>query len=378
MLTKEEEAALLALRRDIDRIDENIISLLAERKSTVDEVVELKKRYSLPALHPAREEDILSDRRKQATGAGLDPDHVEELFRCILKESRLSQTTRISRKAVRPDTAVLLVGADGGMGRYLRRWFLDAGYPVRGLEKTDWHRVGELCDGIGLAVISVPIDATVPVIERIGPHLPPDCVLADLTSIKSGPMAAMLSSHSGPVVGLHPLFGPTTSTMDKQTVAVTRGRRPSDCRWILDQFAAWGAVLVETDAATHDDIMAIVQSLRHFATFSFGRFLSRKGIDLQRSLEFSSPIYRLELGMVGRLFAQDPALYSEIIFASPRRRSLLKEYISSLSENMEMLERGDKEAFNVQFKKIAEWFGPFSDQALRESTYLIDKLIERF
>ena len=378
MLTREGESALLDLRQDIDRIDQTIISLLAERKNRVSQVVELKKKYSLPVHHPAREEDMLSSLRKQAAGADIDPDHVEELFRGILKESRRSQTLRIARKAVRPDTTVLLVGADGGMGMYFRKWFLDAGYTVRGLEKTDWHRVGELCDGIGLAVISVPIGATVPVIERLGPHLPPDCVLADLTSIKSPPLAAMLSSHSGPVVGLHPLFGPTTSTMDKQTVAVTPGRHSADYQWVLDQLAVWGAVLVETGADVHDKIMDIVQALRHFATFSFGRFLSRKGIDLQQSLEFSSPIYRLELGMVGRLFAQDPALYSEIIFATPQRRALLKEFISSLSENMEMLEGGDKEAFNGQFRKIAEWFGPFSDQAMRESTYLIDKLSERF
>jgi chorismate mutase/prephenate dehydrogenase len=378
MFTKEEEKELATLRLGIDRMDENIISLLAERKALVNRVGELKDKYSMPAFHPAREEDIITERRNRSEAKGLDPDHVEEIFRCILKESRSSQTRRIARKAVRPDTTVLIIGADGDMGRYFRRWFRDAGYTVRGLEKPDWRRAGELCDGIGLAIVSVPIDATVPVIEEIAPFLPPDCILTDLTSIKSAPMAAMLSAHPGPVLGLHPLFGPTTSTMDRQTVAVTPGRRPDDCRWVLNQLTAWGAVLVETDADAHDDIMAIVQSLRHFATFSFGEFLRRKKIDLRRSLEFSSPIYRLELGMVGRLFAQDAALYSEIIFATPKRRSLLKEYITGMTESIEMLEKGDKDAFNLQFKKIAEWFGPFSGQAMRESTYLIDKLIERF
>lgn len=378
MLSKEDNTALETLRRKIDEIDEKILSLLARRKGEVDQVVELKKKYHLPAYHPAREEDVIFDRRRRAAEAGLNPDHVEELFRCILRESRVIQTTRISRKALRPDFGVLIVGAGGGMGRYFHQWFRDAGYQVRGLEKEDWHRVKELCDGIGLAVISVPIDTTLSVIDGIAPHLPPGCILADLTSIKTEPVAAMLSAHSGPVLGLHPLFGPTTSTMDKQIIAAIPGRRTPDCRWVLDQLAAWGAVLVETDAETHDEIMAIVQSLRHFATFSFGRFLCRKRVDLQQSLEFSSPIYRLELGMVGRLFAQDAALYSEIIFASPQRRAILKDYIASLSENLEMLESGDKSAFNEQFREIAEWFGPFGQQAMRESTYLIDKLIERF
>jgi chorismate mutase/prephenate dehydrogenase len=378
MLSNEDDTALEALRRNIDDIDDAVISLLARRKGQVDRVVALKKKCHLPAYHPAREEDLIFDRRRRASEAGLNPDHVEELFRCILRESRMAQTARISRKALRPGTRVLLVGAGGGMGRFFFNWFRDTGYQVRGLEKEDWHQVEELCDGIGLAVISVPIDTTLSVIERIAPHLPADCVLADLTSIKTAPMAAMLSAHPGPVVGLHPLFGPTTSTMDKQIIASVPGRRAPDCRWVLSQLAAWGAVLVETTAAEHDDIMAIVQSLRHFATFSFGRFLYRKRVDLQRSLEFSSPIYRLELGMVGRLFAQDAALYSEIIFASPQRRNLLKDYIASFSESLEMLDKTDKSAFNDQFQKIAHWFGPFSQQAMRESTYLIDKLIERF
>ena len=95
-------------------------------------------------------------------------------------------------------------------------------------------------------------------------------------------------------------------------------------------------------------------------------------------MEFSSPIYRLELGMVGRLFAQDPELYAEIIFASRGRPNLMQEYLASLAENLTMIEAGDKEKFCNEFRKIAEWFGPFSEQALRESTYLIDKLIERF
>jgi chorismate mutase/prephenate dehydrogenase len=344
----------------------------------VEQVLAFKKKHHLPAYHPAREEDLISDRRRRADGAGLDPDHVEGLFRSILRQSRVLQTAQISRKAIRPGAAVLLVGSGGGMGRYFCRWLHEAGYQVRGLERGDWDRVEELCDGIELAIVSVSIDATISVIERIAPVLPPDCILADITSIKTTPMTAMLAAHSGPVLGLHPLFGPTTTTMDKQIVAVTPGRRSSDCQWVLDQFTAWGAVLVETDPKEHDEIMAVVQALRHFATFSFGRFLWQKSVNLERSLEFSSPIYRLELGMVGRLFAQDAALYSEIIFASSHRRSQLLDFVASLAENLEMLENGDKVAFNRQFEKIAEWFGPFSEQAMRESSYLIDKLIERF
>lgn len=366
------------LRRQIDAIDRQIVSLLAKRQTEVERVVALKKNHNLPVYHPAREENLISERRNQGVEAGLDPDYIEELFRRILRQSRTEQSARLADKVVREDAAVLIVGGRGSMGRYFSKWFSDSGYQVRVLDRDDWPKVGKLCTGIKLALISVPIEITNTVVRNLGPHLPQECVLADITSLKESPMQAMLQAHAGPVIGLHPLFGPTTSTMDKQIIVTTPGRDASACRWLVDQFSAWGSIVLQADAAEHDQIMSIVQTVRHFATFAFGQFLRRRGINLARTLEFSSPIYRLELGMVGRLFAQDPVLYSEIIFASPKRCELLKDYLKSMAENLDMIESGDKEKFCFEFKKIAEWFGTFSEQAMRESTFLIDKLIERF
>lgn len=365
-------------RNRIDRIDTKIIDLLAERQAEVEKVIELKKINNIPVRHPAREEDMISMRRIMGNEKGLDPDYIEELFRTIIRRSRVEQTESKSENGVKPGATVLIVGGTGGIGKYFAEWFNKSGYQTRILGSRDWNNVESLCKGIDLALISVPIDKTVDVIEKISPFIPDNAVLADLTSIKNAPMTAMMNSYRGPVIGIHPLFGPTTSTMDKQIVVYTPGRNPDACRWVIDQLADWGAIIVQSDADEHDRIMAVVQALRHFATFTFGRFLYRQNIDLFRSLEFSSPIYRLELGMVGRLFAQAPALYSGIIFASLERREILKEFITSMSETMELVDKGDKNEFEEQFNEIAEWFGPFSEQAMRESSFLIDKLIERF
>jgi chorismate mutase/prephenate dehydrogenase len=366
------------LRVQIDLMDEKIVSLLSRRQKQVKKVVALKREHGLPVYHPAREEDLISHRRHQASQVNIDPDYIEELYRIILRRSRVEQTEHITRRGVRAGATVLIVGGTGKMGGYFGKWFKSAGYRLRLMGSKDWSHVEELCEGIDLALVSVPIEKTREVIQKIGPYLPSDAVLADITSIKKGPLRAMLEAHKGAVLGLHPLFGPTTSILDKQIIVATPGRNKEASQWILDQLSAWGSVVVMSDAEEHDEIMIIVQALRHFATFAFGQFLARRKVQLERTLEFTSPIYRLELGMVGRLFVQDASLYSEIIFASPERRALLRDYISSLSSNLEMLEIEDKEFFIDEFKKIAEWFSPFSEQAMRESSYLIDKLIERF
>ena len=377
-LSDKVEQELENLRRQLDTIDQKIVSLLAKRQAEVERVVKVKKTHNIPVYHPAREENLISQLRNQGAEAGLNSDYIEDLYRRILRQSRIEQAARLSQKGVRAGATVLIVGGKGSMGQYLSKWFADSGYRVRILDRNNWLNVDKLCHGIELAIISVPIEVTAEVAGKLGPHLPVDCVLADITSIKEQPLNAMLEAYQGPVMGLHPLFGPTTSTMDKQIVVVTPGRNLPSCRWLIDQFSAWGSIILQVTAQEHDEIMSIVQTVRHFATFAFGQFLCHKQIDLCRTLEFSSPIYRLELGRVGRLFAQDPSLYSEIIFASPKRLALLKEYLCSLANNLDMVERGDKEMFRAEFKKITDWFGPFSEQAMRESTYLINKLIERF
>ncbi len=375
---------LNCLRDQIDELDHQLVELLARRQEVVEEVVAFKKERQLSVYHPAREADMIDARRQHGREVGLDVDYLEEIFRNIMRYSRSTQTAEISRIGVKPDAEILIVGGSGGMGRLFHRWFTGSGYKVRILEIGDWGRVAELCKDIDLALVSVPIAETVAAITRLAPHLSENCILADLTSVKGLSVSAMCDNFAGSVLGLHPMFGPDTKSMERQIVVVTPGRERFEDRWVAEQLAVWGGVVVRAAAREHDEIMAVVQALRHFATFTFGRFLYQHQVDLQRTLEFSSPIYRLELDMVGRLFAQDPELYSEIIFATPERLKLLQDYLESFAENLEIVTGQDvdvsagREKFITEFKEIAEWFGPFSDQAIRESGYLIDKLTERF
>ncbi len=65
-------------------------------------------------------------------------------------------------------------------------------------------------------------------------------------------------------------------------------------------------------------------------------------------------------------------------FASPQRRAVLLEFVRSVSSAAGLVEKGDTEEFCRQFRQVAEWFGPFCEQAMRETSFLIDKLVERF
>ena len=316
-------AELTALRDQIDEVDKGLLDLLARRLQLVAEVGEVKSRYGLPIYVPEREASMLASRRKEAELLGVPPDLIEDVLRRVMRESYSSENDK-GFKSLKPDLRpVVIVGGHGQMGRLFEKLLQLSGYEVRILEQEDWPQAESLCADAGMVIVSVPIHLTEQVIDRL-PQLPHDCVLVDLASVKNKPLQAMLAAHQGPVLGLHPMFGPDVGSLAKQVVVYCDGRQPEAYQWLLEQLQVWGARLHRISAVEHDQNMAFIQALRHFATFAYGLHLAEENVQLEQLLALSSPIYRLELVMVGRLFAQDPQLYADIIMSSENNLALIK------------------------------------------------------
>ena len=265
---------------------------------------------------------------------------------------------------------VVIVGGGGQMGRLFEKMLTLSGYQVRILEKEDWSHAPELMKDAGMVIVSVPIHVTEQIIAKL-PPLPEDCILVDLASVKNGPLQAMLAAHTGPVLGLHPMFGPDSGSLAKQVVVYCDGRQPEAYQWFLEQIQVWGARLHRISAVEHDQNMAFIQALRHFATFAYGLHLAEENVQLEQLLALSSPIYRLELAMVGRLFAQDPQLYADIIMSSENNLALIKRYYQRFGEAITLLEHGDKQAFIDSFRKVEHWFGDYATRFQSESRTLL-------
>lgn len=361
---------LNALREQIDALDKQMIDLLARRLALVEQVGEVKSRYGLPIYVPEREASMLASRRTEAEAKGVPPQLIEDILRRTMRESYASEKDS-GFKCLKPELrSVVIIGGHGQLGRLFARMFELSGYQVKVLGSQDWHRADELLHDAGLVVVTVPIDLTVGVIEKLN-QLPSDCILCDLTSIKSKPLAAMLKVHSGPVVGLHPMFGPDVPSLAKQVIVYCDGRGVEQYQWLLDQFAIWGASLCAIDAQEHDQGMTLIQALRHFTSFVYGVHLSKVNPNIEQLLKLSSPIYRLELAMVGRLFGQDPNLYADIILSSQENIEMIGRFQDSLEQAVSLLKQGDKPGFVSQFNQVSDWFGDYSQQFMQESQHLL-------
>ncbi|KJY90941.1 bifunctional chorismate mutase/prephenate dehydrogenase [Vibrio neptunius] len=358
------------LRDQIDAVDKQILDLLAQRLSLVEKVGDVKSEHGLPIYAPDREAAMLASRREEAEKKGVPPQLIEDILRRTMRESYASENDS-GFKCLNPELrSVVVVGGNGQLGGLFGRMFKLSGYDVKVLGSKDWDKADEMLVDAGLVVVTVPIHLTQGVIEKLG-KLPKDCILCDLTSIKSKPLQSMLNVHQGPVVGLHPMFGPDVPSLAKQVIVYCDGRGEEHYQWLLKQFSIWGASLCQIDASEHDHGMTLIQALRHFTSFAYGLHLSRENPNIDKLLKLSSPIYRLELAMVGRLFGQDPNLYGDIILSSEENIDMIKRFHQCFGEALKVLDGKDKQAFVTSFNKVSEWFGDYSQQFMHESQNLL-------
>jgi chorismate mutase/prephenate dehydrogenase len=357
------------LRQAIDNTDAQLIELIKQRSELTKQVGDVKRHLQAPLYVPEREQQMISARRQQAEQMELSPDLIEDVLRRIIRESYRTQTAQATPTSCALERPVIIVGGRGRLGGLFCRLFKQTGYAVEVIDKGDALRDIAQYEP-QLVIIAVPVNVTNQVISEL-PPLPNDCVLADLTSIKHQPLQHMLARHEGPVVGLHPMFGPSVPNLAKQLVVACEGRGAEAYQWLIAQLTNWGAHVEWVNAEAHDSSMGWIQVMRHLSTFVYGAHMAEEQADIAQLLQLSSPIYRMELMMVGRLFAQNAELYADIIQSHPEQFSIIKRYLARFQSTLEILERGDKANFVETFQHVNRYFGEFAEQFLQESEALV-------
>jgi prephenate dehydrogenase len=258
------------------------------------------------------------------------------------------------------------------MGQLFRLFFADRGFDVRYTDVGRGIPIEELTAWADVLLFSVPLRETVRIIRSVVPLTRPQQLLLDVTSLKGDPVAAMMESECD-VLGLHPMFGPPVPTFAGQTVIVCQGR--GDRNGAIVQLLRDARMRVkEATPEEHDRMMSIIQVLVHFHTISLGRTLRELGVDIATSLEWTSPIYRLEMTMTGRLFAQDPELYAAIEELNPHAVEVIDKAAESIEFFRDCVKRGDFESFVNDFRATSEFMGEFCAEAQILSKTLIRHL----
>ncbi|MCG8365277.1 MAG: bifunctional chorismate mutase/prephenate dehydrogenase [Pseudanabaenales cyanobacterium] len=348
------------IHEKLQQIDRELIELLGKRIAVLKESVSTDSPENAPDLTPFLHR------------AGI-PEFVWQnlVLGCAatltLKSSSSSPTYTQPRQ-------VTVIGGGGRMGRFFTEQLSAAGHQVSILEQNDWEQAERLLAAADLVLVCVPMECTLEVIRKTAKHLGPNTALADITSIKAATVKAMLAHHGGPVMGLHPMFGPGVNSFLSHQVVVCPGRRDESFQWFLELIEGEGGKLIVATPEEHDQMMVSIQAIRNFATLSMGVFLSEEEINIRRSLDFSSPIFRQKIAMVTRLFTQSAPLVVDLILATPERREAIARLANTYSRLAQLVLQGERESLIHEFKATHSFFAGQLSWGLQESTHLINAL----
>jgi len=78
-------------RKEIDKIDDNIIELLAKRKNLIKEIASIKKELNKPIIDKEREQEIMERLKKISKEKELDENFISSIYEIIVKNSRNEQ-----------------------------------------------------------------------------------------------------------------------------------------------------------------------------------------------------------------------------------------------------------------------------------------------
>ena len=82
------------LREAIDRLDQDLIAMIAKRFTYIDRAAELKSLVGLPPRTTDRVQQVIDNVRRLASDAHLDPDLIETLWRALI-ENAIERETRL-------------------------------------------------------------------------------------------------------------------------------------------------------------------------------------------------------------------------------------------------------------------------------------------
>ena len=266
-----------------------------------------------------------------------------------------------------------IIGGKGKMGKYFVNFFEQNGYSVIISDKRTKLSNIELVKKADVVMISVPIDKTEAIIQEVAPHIKKSGLLMDLTSLKVSPIKAM-SKTKVSYLGCHPLFGPTNA-IEGQLIILCPGRGQKWFNWWQNLLEKNKVKVKIMPAQKHDKIMAYVQALTHFSDIALADTLRKSKIPIRKMTACQSPVYRLELDMMGRILNQDPNLYANIQIDNPLSASVMQDFIKSCQTLTEIVAKKDNKAFIHYFKKNTNYLGEFAEKAMIESDRLIEEML---
>lgn len=268
-----------------------------------------------------------------------------------------------------------IIGGKGKTGSQFAGFFRKMGFDVVVSDIGTKLSNKDLIKKSDIVVFSVPLEKSLEIMKKeISACKSKDQVVMDVSSLKKNQID-VINKSKGNVIGMHPLFGPTHKKLKNSTVIFCAGR--CDKKVFLQMkklFEKLGFKIIVMTPEEHDKAMVLMQVIPHLKTILAGEMMKFFGINPGKFYDIGTPVYKIELGVIGRIFSQDAGLYSAIIANNPYSKDLIKFLGKTSVTYGKLISKNDIKKLSERFEKVSEFLGGFSQKAFKESEKIINKM----
>lgn len=196
-----------------------------------------------------------------------------------------------------------------------------------------------------LVINAVTLKYTLSVFDQVLPHLPKDCIISDISSVKTG-FKEYYDGTGFRYVSTHPMFGPTFANLgalsSENAIVISEGDYMGRI-FFLDLYRRLGLNVHEYTFEEHDEAMAYSLSVPFVSTFVFSAVMKHQ--------DSPGTTFKRHLKIARGVLSEDDTLLREILF-NPKTKSHVEQIRAELKELIQIIDDRNEDALNQYLVKI--------------------------
>ena len=196
-----------------------------------------------------------------------------------------------------------------------------------------------------LVINAVTVKFTIPAFKEVLPYLPADCIISDISSVKTH-LKEFYQESGHRYVSTHPMFGPTFANLqqlsEENAIIINEGDYMGRVLF-RDIYSRLGLHICEYSFQEHDEIVAYSLSIPFVSTFVFAAVMKHQdapGTTFQRHMAIAKGV-----------LSEDRTLLREILF-NPHTTGQVSKIRQELKDLIEIIDAKDKDALNRYIDRI--------------------------
>ncbi len=198
-----------------------------------------------------------------------------------------------------------------------------------------------------LVINAVTVKYTIAAFEEVLPHLPEDCIISDIASVKTG-LKDFYEQSGRRYVSTHPMFGPTFANLNQlsheNAIIINEGDYMGRLLF-KELYGKLGLNIYEYSFDEHDQTVAYSLSIPFVSTFVFAAVMKHQ--------DAPGTTFKRHMNIAKGVLNEDEYLLQEILF-NPYTSGQVAKIRSELKELLDIIDHKNSDGMKAYLAKIRD------------------------